>query len=86
MGSSTKRTEKGVGAANAAPGVFARAAPQRALPIRSSPVSTAPSLRAKLSTLKTPAKRAARAPARAKAEVSHPSRVTPSSRSSSPGS
>ena len=39
----------------------------RALPIRSSPVSTAPSLRSKLTTLKTSAKPVARTPAAARA-------------------
>ena len=65
MGSSTKRTEQDVGAANAAP-ASSRARAKRALPIRSSPVTTAPSLRAKLASLETPAKRAAPASARTK--------------------
>src|SRR5262245_12082554 len=67
MASSTKRTEQGVGAANAAP-ASSRARSKRKLPIRSSPVSTAPSLSAKLSGLKTPANAASRAPARAKSK------------------
>ena len=50
MGSSTKRTEQGVGAANTAP-ARSRGGAKRALPIRSSPVTTAPSLRTKLSSL-----------------------------------
>ncbi len=70
MESSTKRTEKGVGAASAAP-ASSRARIARALPIRSSPVTTAPSLRATLSTLKTPAA-SARAPARAKSKSKPP--------------
>ena len=70
MGSSTKRTERGVGAASAAP-ASSRARTARALPIRSSPVTTAPSLRATLSTLKTPAA-SVRAPARAKSKSKPP--------------
>src|SRR5262245_18738107 len=70
MGSSTKRTEKGVGAAGAAP-ASSRASSTRALPIRSSPAGTTPSLRTKLTALKTPTKRAraASAPNRAKAKT-----------------
>src|SRR5262245_37634754 len=79
MASSTKRTEQGVGAANAAP-ASSRARSKRKLPIRSSPVSTAPSLRAKLSTLKTPAKTPARAPARARAMSKKPPAAPPFTR------
>ena len=68
MGSSTKRTEQGAGAANAAP-ASSRARAKRALPIRSSPVGTAPSLRAKLAALEAPARRAAPAPVRRKAKT-----------------
>ncbi len=85
MGSSRERTEKNLGAADAAPALLhvqapgtaptrlaepAKGAkrPARALPIRSSPVSTAPSLRAKLSALKSTGKRAAPAPTRAKSK------------------
>jgi hypothetical protein len=71
MGSSTKRTEQGVGAADAAP-ASSRVRAKRTLPVRSSPLGTAPSLRSKLASLKTPAAKRAHEPPRAKAKPKTP--------------